>query len=766
MKKSFLFIFVIFTFILPLSFITSEILTEEGLVLGEKIVHGQGIEYGNGENGTIIFEFVEENAILSIGEDKFVLLKSRYREEILEAHTAFANIVSNTEKLAFIELNQQAEIVKAEFTVAGKARGVYSYYFKGELTEQGKKIKEKNLNDHAFNLYFEGEKIELKSGVILSYNLEEGIQIKFPEKFDFSNFNGLINYIKRGQVSELSVLEGEESQLISEEGYLLTKGKIIFKEGRPFVKAGDMAEINWVEIGGVEEGKENSDIAIFIKEEEQGDNFVSFRDDYNLHISNGVDLEPLKINFKEYNTYIKIEEGDSVSLEVGSGANVNINPRYSTEDILDEFGERPIPLVKSKGDIKFYQDSLLFKTSKGEIYINPHEMEEFTTTSPMEWEVLDREEKPILSEDSEKGIALGEEYNLIIDNFNRFSVISKEEAHTINNFGGLEVGFDKRVSYNYPYSSGREGIGKWDYGENGIKKVERFLTDGIFVGDIPEGHRQRIYQKYFEYSNSIGAEQKGRGFEEIIFYGEDDFNTIGWTGNCPEQIGAFASSARGQMGFRVENFPYDTFRHEAAHFAHNNIVANIEKDPSLGENKQIQELYNQLEKAKEEKDKNKIAALWYGIREISQEEELSEFNQQWLAFVPEVKEAYYPTNPFWVKEGEEKMSKEDCNKDNLIVYKEERKLEEENVKELITKKGKESISGPRNGFVRPYGSVNIQEDVATFVEEMSDPEFFKPLLDPSHPYSYSYRGKLDLLYEWKIITEKEYFAVLEEADLL
>ena len=765
MKKSVLFIFIFFISIFQLSLISSEPLSEDGFVLGEKIVHGQGIEYGNGENGTIIFEFVEEGAILSIGENKFVLLKDRYREEILSWYTSFTNIVPNTKKLAFIELNQQAEIVKAEFTVAGEDLGVYYYYFKGELTEEGKKIKEKNLNAYTFEDYFEGEKIGLRRGVILSYNLEEGIQIKFPEKFDFSQF-GLLNYIKSGYVSEISVLEGQESVEISEEGYRLSEGKVIFKQGKSFVAEGDFAIINYLKINNMfSEEKKGKDIALFFEEEEIGDTFVSFRERYNLGVSNKGESKPIQLDFEKHNIFLNMEGGDAVSLEVEAGATVNINPRYDMES-LEKLGERPIPLLTSKGDIQFYEDSLLFKSSKGEIYISPHKVENFATTSPVEWEILDREENPILSEDSEQGIALGEEYNLIIDNFNRFSILPKGENHAFENIQGVETRFDTRVSYNYPYSYGQEGTGKWDYGEEGIREVERFLGNGLFVGNIPEGHKQRIYQKYFEYSNSIGEEQKGRGFENIIFYGKDDFNTIGWRGNCPERIGAFASSATGRMGFRVENFPYDTFRHEAAHFAHDNIVSNIEKDPSLGENEQIQELYKQLEKAKEEKDREKIVELWYSIEDFSEKQELSEFNRQWVAFIPGGKETYYPTNPFWVKEGDEKMSKEDCNKENLVVYEEYRGLKEEDIDGLVLEKGKESVYGPKKGFVRPYGSVNIQEDVATFVEKMSEPEFFKPLLDPSHPYSYVYRSKLDLLYKWKIITEKEYFTVLEEAGLL
>jgi len=72
---------------------------------------------------------------------------------------------------------------------------------------------------------------------------------------------------------------------------------------------------------------------------------------------------------------------------------------------------------------------------------------------------------------------------------------------------------------------------------------------------------------------------------------------------------------------------------------------------------------------------------------------------------------------------------------------------------------------PLKGFVSPYGSSNIKEDIATYREKViGDPSFFKRygLLDDSKGnimYHPAYKQKIDLLLEYGFITDKEYEAV-------
>ena len=67
------------------------------------------------------------------------------------------------------------------------------------------------------------------------------------------------------------------------------------------------------------------------------------------------------------------------------------------------------------------------------------------------------------------------------------------------------------------------------------------------------------------------------------------------------------------------------------------------------------------------------------------------------------------------------------------------------------------------GVCQSLWGKNIHEDVATFVEYANNPEFFKPLLSEDNGWHKIYRQKLDLLHDYKFISDKEYFDILREA---
>lgn len=68
-------------------------------------------------------------------------------------------------------------------------------------------------------------------------------------------------------------------------------------------------------------------------------------------------------------------------------------------------------------------------------------------------------------------------------------------------------------------------------------------------------------------------------------------------------------------------------------------------------------------------------------------------------------------------------------------------------KETLPQTWADGSSGPRNGLVRPYGAIDVYEDIATFVEKYNeDPSFFNELIDPaSQKYDARYAQKLGLL---------------------
>ncbi|GEM_PF-5424766 len=77
---------------------------------------------------------------------------------------------------------------------------------------------------------------------------------------------------------------------------------------------------------------------------------------------------------------------------------------------------------------------------------------------------------------------------------------------------------------------------------------------------------------------------------------------------------------------------------------------------------------------------------------------------------------------------------------------------------------KDLSAGPRHGCIRAYGCNDYEEDIATFVEQISnDHSLYKPLIMPDSPvYDPRYRQKLDLLYKHGFITEEDYKAIVEE----
>ncbi len=68
---------------------------------------------------------------------------------------------------------------------------------------------------------------------------------------------------------------------------------------------------------------------------------------------------------------------------------------------------------------------------------------------------------------------------------------------------------------------------------------------------------------------------------------------------------------------------------------------------------------------------------------------------------------------------------------------------------------------PRHGCVTPYGSQDLHEDIATFVEYVDRPSFFKPLLDKtSSSYDPRYQQKLDLLLEYGFVDRDHYDRIM------
>ena len=178
---------------LQISSVNSEELPGEGIILGEKLITGNGLDYGKGKQG-IKIQFTEDNATLNISGN------------------LFTNIVPNIEKKSYIDLGEAGEILEAEFTT-NENGGEYSFV--------------------------EEEIVGIPANIKIKYTIETGLELDFPRDFDFSTFENLWNYIDKGYVETIAgekikisddfeLINGEVS--IDKDGYLLKRGSANYKQ--------------------------------------------------------------------------------------------------------------------------------------------------------------------------------------------------------------------------------------------------------------------------------------------------------------------------------------------------------------------------------------------------------------------------------------------------------------------------------------------------------------------------------------------------------
>lgn len=77
-------------------------------------------------------------------------------------------------------------------------------------------------------------------------------------------------------------------------------------------------------------------------------------------------------------------------------------------------------------------------------------------------------------------------------------------------------------------------------------------------------------------------------------------------------------------------------------------------------------------------------------------------------------------------------------------------------------------NNPKDGFLNDYGKNNIQEDKATFVEQVyRDPSYFAELVNPTSPqYDARYVKKLELLKKYGFISEEKFNEIFKAAGLM
>jgi len=647
---------------------------EEGSAFGSGIsVSSRGIISFLNENSELIFNRGKENQII-LSEAKGVEMYNSLSEisfvdkdcKITINGNKFENIIPKSkENPSFIKLDRlNGDIGQARFTTSAS----------GEYTINGA-----NFISEANSL--------------IKYNIEKD-----------EDGQALLT-LKNSKIKAITqpvFIRGENVELYK--GYNLVEGDINFDgKGNTFIKRN--ANINNIE-ASVSYGNKPINV-VFDKDSTSVKNSLMFTKD-KLKISSGDDYSIYRLNFKEDNPYLKIEENDRVQI---------IPDKYSDIEIDSRKGTEFIPKISiNSGSITLIEDGYVVETDKDlryhclwnflrEGYFEDDLKSGVVTTSPVEVQILSEEEK------------------LIVDNFNRMALIPKNKEEGFGEFLDLEARYSTRLKYNYLNEENLETL----------LGTEISFKYG-YSDEVSEGVKQMTLGRIRDYWETLTPQTKEATHGIIV---NDEYFSI----KHFSEAGAFASPYSQSMTFREDDFSiyYSVFRHESAHLRH----YSVSKSGTFGYSDEKMEEYNSLKE--EEKALLSIITNSAGLgvqvdsnimnqyqslrlKRISLEESFNafDFENNWKTI----------SGKYDTAANDDKYGKEFSDVD---AYE------------------------PAGGYARAYGATCLEEDIATLVEAISDPyyfEFAEKVFSEDNEYRDVYKKKIDLLYEHKFISKEEYLNVI------
>ena len=679
-----------------------------GGVLGEGEDDYSGeVYYGNAPD----VEIAEDGTISCTGDaDKLIFNKGGDYETIIECSKGIE--ISPLGKITFIEEGASMSINGNKFEniiSAGEKNNAFI-----EIDKISGKISKCDfwINEEGGEININGFVFEAPTGIKtpVTYNVKgkEILHLEGNVDLDLNTFKRTTIEPVRIKVIDSPIkIEGYGVEIA--EGYILNEGIIDFdSKGNVFVSEGNKATINNVEVdletfGGIK------DTNIFFDGEEHEGRHISFGEREVIYSLESSSITYPLLNFKENNPYIKIEKGDHVSL-------------WGSSFVLENRDSKGlVPKITSSKDFLVVQnDGKMIRHLRENLHIEKefwHQKDYIkTTTSPLEI-VVDNPEI---------------EGKIFVDNFNRLAIVPKDiDTEYIAKSEGADVKVSSRIKYNY--------IDKEDL-EKLIGVPIEFKAGKEFAGiknyEIEEGKKQMALGKLRDYWDGLMPGTK-KSIEKIEFASDEYFESKEvsfWNEGFGQEknIGAFAKTNEATIVFRASNyFDKSTFNHESAHQKHFSL-REIDRGKLVKIEKECEKLAKQHVLTTDPKTKK---ILEKGLENLKQK--YSDIVYKEVRFDNEWREI----------SGKSHVAK---TKGGYYIYEEDINSESINL-------------NPKYGYTRPYGGSNILEDVATFVEKMNQPEFFKPLLSEDNEWHEIYRGKLDLLYEYKFISESEYNKILEEA---
>jgi len=712
-----IFVFVLLVFIL-LPFIQSDLLeesTDVGVLMGlnEGQIVGQGIDFSqsSSQNNQGTCSTSECSVKLP---DTARLTFAKEDAEININGNNFANIVSQEKSghPSFIELDKEGNVVKADFTVDEKG---------------GKYV-------------FGNTEISAPPNSRVLFDEKTGIVIKTIEGAEFAE-NPKSRVLQYSQGNYLTTIDGND--------YLLTDGSVVsgrlgFDNGQAFVSLDDKTVINGVEISSK---KLNTNV-FFDGQRHEGD-YVSFGDNnFIIHFNK---VESPIVNFKQNNPYLKIDEGDYVAMKSLPGSEIEIQNR-------DTLGL--IPRVITKGDFIIDEDYKSIKIDSKEtsflrLYNSPKlsiATESFvsSTTSPVELFIFD--DLGNLRDDSK----------IFVDNFNRFAFgvpIAVDEYFSSNDYHAFYDPKEKeqfmvssRIQYNYPTE----------------ENILALTGKEIIFNRVPQGNRDLVLGRLRDYWETLTPETKD-SLKSLEFSTNEVFGNNLPFGGAEQTLAYVLRREPTKIFFRDDNrLGLGTFVHEATH-VHQNYLDSDEVLFNIPEDKKLLTERNFLLEQR----------IRYSLEEVDLKYDY-EGGTCGIRFFP-------PCPAIKWEETEKakvlKLKIDDFDKQLNSLYAKEKLIKENGFSGKWEKiiggysdtyypGGKKidwtilSMEDIQNmGFASRYGASNMPEDIAEFVRIIkTSPESLKEVINPSNlQYNLVYRQKIDLLHQYKFISDAEYNKVLKLA---
>lgn len=607
-------------------------------------------------------------------------------------------------------------------------------------------------------------RVIVKDYVIKIYPPKDSTYVMLPEQLDGMGFKYNFDFVAVNDKVSLYTLKYDEAR----RNFVLSNGVVRYYDGKVYLVAKGLesksdlpseAKINNVVVSNV---RSNEDLKIRLfsdgkKQEKVNEDYISLNSENKLFYAVGSEKSKssFDISFEKENAFLRVEEGDlfKISKEKEAGVELSIKndgdmvssvnfakgsfvnggyrfTRRGADVIVEPIKEQinkntPVAVVVEK--VKRNQALLI--ENDGGYKMLPMYSDELDRLSSIDFqygqEFLEMFEKkyPDVKWKGTGHITSRSDAEKILNEFESLPPILKSSVEGITFheellFGGIIIAAGV---------TGDKGdnVIHVNVGDKDLIKEESILHEAVHVfhkkkekelDDLNEETKKALKERFSKEVERFNKEwveymtkKTGKPAEEILLVHKDGFNFVEdkkELKNLDELYNPGSlMNAPGAVGTQKEY--YETFDKE------------LRKD-FFKEGKKIQELAKQYNEAYLERKKSGFNDEWYAIQEPKS----------------------------FMSEKEYEKAKESGEPDAF-------------------NKWKDGSKEPRNGFIAPYGRIDVKEDVASFSEiAWSKDGFvaFKELINPkSKKYDERYRKKLEFLKKYGLLDEERFKAILDSA---